>query len=266
MYYDLEKRLTPSDQQVVGELSADKQLEGLDLVVQIAFKKDFLRDIETYRSNTNYEYWEMRAQAEQRDDMVDARRLTFQANQFIDSAQVKEAMESYEKAWEKWSQVFSRYPVMATEEVGDDVMKSLKRYARLADLEIDESFILNEWLVFRRAKEDPSLGLDFNQFSAVMDNRARAILAAERNGEENPAIPKLPFPFNGLPSADSAAPSATLSPSPTTQQPDTTIAPSTVPATVEPAPTVPAEPAKETEKKEETLTRPPTLENPDSQD
>ena len=78
--------------------------------------------------------------------MVGARRLMYEADQMINVADVPGAIASFEKSWELWNQVFTRYPGMITEEVGDDVMKAVGRYKRLVDEEPDENFILHKSL------------------------------------------------------------------------------------------------------------------------
>ena len=131
-----------------------RNCKGLEIARKLLFLKDFVREIDSYRSQVNYDYWETRAKAEQREDMLEARSLTFQADQLINEANVTGAIEAYEKAWKLWYRIFSRYPSMISEEVGDDVVKSVGRYKRLMDEELDDKFVLHEFLEFRKVKED----------------------------------------------------------------------------------------------------------------
>ncbi len=248
---DLERKLVPSMQQIAAQLPPSTQLQGLEVARKLLFLKDFLREIESYRSQVNYDYWETRAQAEQREDMLEARSLTFQADQMINEANVPGAIESYEKAWKLWYRLFSRYPSMVTEEVGDDVVKSIGRYRKLNDEELNESFVLQEFLEFRKLKEEGTDGLAIYKKTEAMNARAKGLLDAELRGE---TIPE-PEP---------------ATPQPAVPQADTSVKPAEpMPAKVEepkpePAKTEPAEVKAEVQK-EEMPARPPTLENPDSQ-
>ncbi len=253
-YIILKSRLTPGFQQIAAQLPPTLQLKAIELGTKITFTKDFLREVDSYRGQVNYEYWELRAKAEQREDMVEARRLMYQADELINVADVKGALEAYEQAWKQWAQVFSRYPSMITEEVGDDVIKSLGRYKRLVESELDETFILEEFLQYRKAKEESSMGIDIGKKMEEMNARAQSLLAAEARGEVVPGID--PAPPKNTPATDSVpvAPKADA------------------PAKIPESGTVKLEEPKSQQpngveiKNEDLQVRPPTLENPDSQE
>jgi hypothetical protein len=247
---DLERKLVPSMQQIAAQLPPSTQLQGLEIARKLIFLKDFLREIESYRSQVNYDYWETRAQAEQREDMLEARSLTFQADQMINEANVPGAIEAYEKAWKLWHRLFSRYPSMISEEVGDDVVKSVGRYKKLIDEELDAKFILNEFLEFRKLKEAGTDGMAIYKKTEEMNARSKSLLDAELRGET-------------IAEPDPA-------PQPVVPQADTSVKPTEpMPAKVEEAKPEQAkqEPAEVNAdvQNEEITVRPPTLENPDSQ-
>ena len=58
---DVTKRISPSVQQIAAQLPASQQLEGIELARKIIFAKEFLQQIENYRGQVNYQYWEVRA-------------------------------------------------------------------------------------------------------------------------------------------------------------------------------------------------------------
>jgi hypothetical protein len=253
-YLTLKNRLTPSFQQIAAQLPANLQLKAVELGTKLSFTKDFLREVESYRGQVNYEYWEMRAKAEQREDMVEARRLMYQADQLINVADVKGALEAYEQAWKQWAHVFRRFPTLLNEEVGDDVIKSLGRYKRLVETELDETFVLYEFIQYRRDKDENTVGVDTEKKMEEMKARARELLAAEERGEVAPVI-------------DSAPPTKTPAPDsvPTTPKSDSSAktAESDPVKSEEPKP---MQPKSGEIKSEDLQARPPTLENPDSQE
>ena len=260
IYYDVVRRISPSVQQISAMLPPSQQLIGVELGRKIVFEKDFIREVQSYRSQVNYEYWELRAKAEQREDMLGARRLLFEADQQINSANIGGpggALELYEKAWQSWAQVFSRFPSMISDEVGDDVMKALKRYKGLLDDEIDERFVLYEFLQYRLEKDDPEKAVQAAAMLEKLNARARVILDAESRGEVVPVVE---------PQTKSVDPPANATPSPKSE-PNANEQPAVIPSEVKQAVTVDEESAKnERTGKVNLPTRPPTLENPDSQE
>ncbi len=247
VFENVSSRLVPNPQQIASQLPANLQLEGVELGRKIAFLKEFARETDSYRGQVNYGYWEDRAKAEQRDDMLEARRLMFEADQFINQADVKGALESYEKAWTRWAQVFARYPAMISEEVGDDVIKSVGRYKRLVEEDLDETFVLYDILDYRQLKEDSTRGLDGDEKIDAINKRAKALLEAESRGEEMTTIEPLAI-ANKNPSAPAKTEDVKAE-APKAEAPEK------------------AEAAKAGEvKSEELQKRAPTLENPDSQE
>jgi len=244
-YYDVFTRLKPSVQMITAQLPAKDQLTGLELARKLTTAKEYLREVESYRGQVNYEYWQQRAEAEQREDVIEARRLIYEADQLINLADVKGALDSYESAWKRWSQVFRRYPSMMSEDVGDDVLKSVGRYKRLLDTDLDDTFVLNKFLKYRKAKEaegDPTINVQAmdDEFKA----EANRIREAELRGESIPTEPeaeKIP----------EAVAKDTPVPAPIVTE---------TPSTPAPAPQVEAK-----GNASELPSLPPPLENPDSQ-
>ena len=172
--------------------------------------------------------------------MRHSRRLMFEADQQINEANVGGALELYNKAWQGWAKVFSRFPTMVTEEVGDDVVKSIGRYKRLLENDLDESFVLHEFLQYRVEKEDPE---KYDQAAATLEQfyaRARMLLDADSRGETVPVIEKLVSPIEPPQQTKPDAPKADESSS--------------------------SQPVSSEVKKLDLPIRPPALENPDSQE
>jgi len=261
---DITRRLVPTPQQIAAQFPTNRKLEGVELARKITFTKEFLREVDSYRGQVNYEYWELRAKAEQREDMVEARRLMYQADQLINQADVGGAVESYEKAWSLWDQVFSRFPTMIGEEVGDDVMKSLGRYKKLVDADLGDQFVLKDFLEVRMQKDSAVPDENFGERVQEMAIRAQALLADEARGEAPTKImapsaekssPEMPLPAVKI--EDSSKPDS----QPNLQAPKVDV----IDVSAEKSLTENA-PKEVSKIGEELPTRPPTLENPDSQD
>jgi hypothetical protein len=104
--------------------------------------------------------------------MVDARRLMYEANQLIDVADIKGSVEKFEGAFVRWDKIFRYYPIVMTEDVGGEVLKAIDRYRKLADEELDERFVLYDFMRFRRAYDADYL--DFNVEQTLADWKSKA--------------------------------------------------------------------------------------------
>lgn len=156
-------QIIPNYQEIAGQLPRENQLEGLELAKKLLAAEDVLRNTKSLRDQVNYSYWDERAKAEQQEIVVDARRMMFEGNALIDVADVKGAVEKFEAAWRRWDKVFRYYPMMMTEDAGEDVLKSINRYKKLIDQDLDRSFVLWEFMVFRRT-------YDADYLSAEVEN------------------------------------------------------------------------------------------------
>ena len=152
--------IEPNYQELANELPRNEQIKALELASQLRSAEEYSRSTSSLREQVNYSYWETRALAEQQQMMVDARRLIFEANKLIDVADIKGAVEKYEEGFVRWDKVFRYYPVIMTEDVGEEVLKAINRYKKLIDEDIDEKFVLFEFMQFRRAYDADYLNYD----------------------------------------------------------------------------------------------------------
>jgi hypothetical protein len=268
-YYSVAARTTPTAQQLASQLEKGQQVEVLNLSNKINQSTEFLKLIDSYRSQVNYEYWELRAKIEQRDEMIKARYLTYEADKLIDVADIKGALELYEQAWVLWDWIFRRYPTMMTDDVGDDVEKSLGRYKKLVDRDLDKDFVLFDFLEVRRFKSDPMLDeqgekiiRDWQQKASSLSDeppqpKTDVIAVPEAQTTERIASPPVTPPTGSEP--ETTVPPATVPPA---TVPPATVTPATVPPATVPPATVPPAAVPEAD---EIPARPPTLENPDFQ-
>jgi len=210
---EVETMIEPTYQELSGQLPRASQIEALELANDLSAAEEYARNTNSLREQVNYAYWEVRALAEQQQIMVDARRLMFEANQLIDVADIKGAVDKYEASWVRWDKVFRYYPVVMTEDVGEDVLKSINRYKKLIDEEIDERFVLYEFMMFRRAYEADYL--DFSVEKTLSDWRTKsAELGSPEDFFSSPLAKAYGF-------SDSAAKPADETPKPETPKPET---------------------------------------------
>lgn len=254
LYVSVQNRLTPTFQQIAAKMPSEQQAKLVKIATDMSTAEELLKQIKSYRSQVNYEYWELRANLEQKDEAVKARRLVYEADKLIDIADVKSAVDLYDEAWVYWDWIFNRYPSMMIEEMGDDVYRALSRYAKLVDEEISESFPLNRFLEIRR----------FNDSDAFSGEASKMIDDLQRKVGELPDTPPV---YDRDQPKGQPTPKASETNPPTTVTPEPAVGPDQEPTTtpvVNPTELemqVPVAP----ENSVDTPVRPPTLENPDSQ-
>jgi hypothetical protein len=173
--YEVETQIQPNYQEIAGQLPRNMQLEGLELAKELVSAEEAVRNTESLRGVVNYAYWDMRAEAEQEEILVDARRLMYEGNALIDVADVKGAVDKFEAAWRRWDKVFRYYPMMITEDVGEDVAKSINRYKKLIDQDLDSSFILWDFVSIRRAYDSDYLSQEVEEQLSMWKKRARTL-------------------------------------------------------------------------------------------
>ncbi|MBU6238891.1 MAG: hypothetical protein KGQ51_13795 [Planctomycetes bacterium] len=172
---EVEIQLQLNYQEIAGSLPREKQVEGLELAKQLVAAEEIARSTRSLRDQVNYSYWDVRAGAEQQEIVVEARRLMYEGNQLIDVADIKGAVDRFEASWQRWDKVFRYYPSMMTEEAGEDVYKSINRYKRLIDQDLDKSFILWEFMSFRRAYDADYLSFDVEKTLASWTEKSQKL-------------------------------------------------------------------------------------------
>ncbi len=270
--FEATRMLTPTLKEVIAEAPKDLQPRFLQKEAEIASREEKFRIANIYRDNVNYGYWQTRAEVEQRENTVEARRRLYTANKLIDSADVKGAIENYEAAWKLWDEAFRKYTVLVNEEVGDDVFKSIRRYQRLTEEDDLTSFPLG-WFVEYRQSGVPGLPEGTVEGAIEAWDKKQGAKAPETS---DPPATVAPTPATAEAATTEPAPAPETAPTPDPKPaPDAQPAPppeEPKPAPVE-EPAKDEEPAKTDEPKVEEpakgdsdaqpSNRPPVLENPD---
>jgi hypothetical protein len=134
--------------EVADHAPADKLVEAKRMANELIRAESLVNAIETERMKVNYEYWRTRAVAEPEEITMQARLLTYEANDQWDRGNGKQAIERYEQAWEKWREVIDRYPRMAGESVSaDEIVEDINRYRKALSVfgrKFPEPFILQD--------------------------------------------------------------------------------------------------------------------------
>ncbi len=149
---------------VARKMPSEKQFKALEMAQNMKILEERKDQIDRYRAQVNYSYWESRCEAEQDDSALAARTGMYEANKALDLGKLDEAIEKYEKAWSDWNTVFNRFPEMMIDEAADDVEKYIGLYLKPIEKDFDnlpENFALKNFLEFRKYQKsdtaDPAM-------------------------------------------------------------------------------------------------------------
>lgn len=130
--------ITPKE--IVAQVDPSKRQEGRRLEKQIAEKEQKAKIIRRYRHVVNFEYWRRRAEVEQEDETLAARKLVYQAeqNRLLD---LEKAREDYLAALQAWRSVLDKHPDLVTDRTfGLDLLEMVDAYRwTLGKLDDDEA-------------------------------------------------------------------------------------------------------------------------------
>lgn len=140
----------------IADLAApEMKQDALRVALQLSDLQQRARYIANYRGIVNFDYWKTRAEAEQLQAMVDAKRGVWEGRRLLDQAVLQShtemvvnpetgqreekefdgAKESYEKAFKNWAEIFKRYPVMLIDNPETpELLEHIHRYAKVLDL------------------------------------------------------------------------------------------------------------------------------------
>lgn len=173
---EVEAKTRVSPVEIAAAAPEDVQNEARRLAISVQTNREKARIVEKYRGIVNFEYWLNRCILEQEENTIQARRLVLEAENLFDDGDLQGAQERYELAWDRWADIFDRYPIMIEDVEGEVVMESVERYYKLLgqlDLTFPDDFKLK--MLAEAYDGDP----DFTDVTA-------AILASGRSSGNTP--------------------------------------------------------------------------------
>jgi hypothetical protein len=131
-------QVTPDE--VARSIVGPNRKEAIQLAKEIVRNAQMIDHIDIERGIVNFEYWRMRIEAEQYEELLRARKLVFQGDQAYANNDLVAARNFYEQGLVGWRKALDKYPLMGDElAAGDDLLVMVKRYARILS-QLDEPF------------------------------------------------------------------------------------------------------------------------------
>lgn len=183
-------KLTPRKlAEQISKENPEKRRVALQIATQIETLETEKRYTENYKSTGNYDYWLVRTEFEQTADAVEARELLFRGkNAYKKQLDPIAAKELYERAFEKWKNVFEAFPVLLDQEgtTGDDVLVYIIEYDKILetlDEEFPDDFPL--WNIIEDFDLERKLEDDLQAYRQRMAEQSSSSGSAEEDSEEN---------------------------------------------------------------------------------
>ncbi len=93
---------------------------------------------ERYREIVNYEYWRLRTQVEQSDELIAAHKFLYEGNRAYADGDLLAARKAYDQGLAAWRQVLDNYPALRKDDITiDDLLRSVEVYKAILD-QLDE--------------------------------------------------------------------------------------------------------------------------------
>ncbi len=204
--YSVEKRLEVKHEEVIERAPQEIKDKGLRLGVQLSALNRRIGFIDSYRSIVNYQYWATRCDAEQTEEMINARRDVHEAAKLYEQAVLTEytdpitdekkpgAKQLYESAFKNFASVFERYPVMLDNPETEDLLVHIDDYRTvLGQLEEDlpEDFDLRIILeIFDALGQRRGDAAELAKRWAVRREALRRIKLEEERAANDPTNPR----------------------------------------------------------------------------
>lgn len=147
-----EEAMRVTHNEVARRIRGDKREEALKIAKEATKCEEIANYINRYREIVNFGYWRLRAEVEQSDDLLNARRLLNQGDRAYSEGDLVAARNAYQQGLADWRKVLDQSPSMIPDQTaGDDLVDVIKRYRRILsqlDEPFPEPFILQDVLDF----------------------------------------------------------------------------------------------------------------------
>jgi hypothetical protein len=129
---EAEERLQVTHEEVARKIKGPHRAEAKKLAGEAAKHEQTAVYIHRYRDTVNFNYWRLRAEVEQSDEALQARKFIYQGNQAFRDADLNAARTAYDQGLLLWRQVLDKFPALVEDEItGSDLMDIIREYDRI---------------------------------------------------------------------------------------------------------------------------------------
>lgn len=141
-------QIAVSHNDVAKTIKGPNRQKALDLAEEIAEHELVTKFIRSYRNIVNFEYWQKRANIEQGQDLIDARKNIYKGDQAFTEGLLEDARDYYIAGMKFWRKVLDANPELVSDQtIGEYLVDVTKRYhhiLRQLDDPFPKDFILQD--------------------------------------------------------------------------------------------------------------------------
>ncbi len=135
-----EEAISVSHDEVAHRVTGPKRKEAIRIAKEITDHETLAMYIDNYRMVVNFVSWRRRAEAEQTQELLAARRLVYQGDRAYAEGDLVPARNLYRDALVAWRKVLDTHKEYVTDMVeGEDLTAMIRRYRRILS-QLDEPF------------------------------------------------------------------------------------------------------------------------------
>ena len=142
-------------------LEGAQHTQAMDIARKIEELERKINMVRNDRAIVNFDYWRLRAEVEQSEQALSARKLIEQGNRDYANARLLAARAAYEQGLAAWRKVLDDFPKLKDDtSTIDDLGDIVKRYGRILnqlDLPFPTNFILQDVKDSRSGRPDGEL-------------------------------------------------------------------------------------------------------------
>ena len=132
------KKLEVTHEELAKRAPRDVRAKALRMARRLQRLEDRIEAAEINRQQVAYTYWQFRCAVEQTDTAIAAHRHIYEADKAFENVDLPKMKEEYEKAWEKWGEIFEQYPMLIETPDAEDLYEAIVRYRDVVEgMEID---------------------------------------------------------------------------------------------------------------------------------
>jgi hypothetical protein len=193
--YEVQAKVEVTDRDVAERIAKDhpdKAREALKLANELATTGTQLQYTINYRRDSNYDYWESRANYEQTANALDGRERLYRARRAFLDGNLPEAKKLYQEGFAKWRLVIDEFPTILDDEAttGDDLIDYIKHYKEVLDQldeRLGEDFPL--WDVIETFDREQLFAEELARHKQLQSGEENAPTDSVPNAGENPEPP-----------------------------------------------------------------------------
>ncbi|MCA9266102.1 MAG: hypothetical protein KDA60_19715, partial [Planctomycetales bacterium] len=135
----ISRKLEITYEDLANHVPAENRVEAKKLASKARINSALASATSSYRDTINYVYWKIRCEAEQTDTMLAARKYVLEAERLYEETALTAARAEFERAWEKWAEVYEMYPDLRGDVEAEILLEKIVLYQELLG-QLSEAF------------------------------------------------------------------------------------------------------------------------------